>query len=174
MAGMFLIENPMFQQGLTPQKTGVPTSAHSSPQKTSRLPPTPKKSSRPTMSSGGVSCAALIPSTPTAKRAAHTQAYADVVSPPRRSGSPLSSVKCADSRIEDQGQTQGQHTIGRPPGATLLPAQTHTHTTRLNRETFKAPTIGTSKAQHAILRKNENPDHNPSKKSPAVSDPHYI
>lgn len=139
----------MFQHGLTPQKAGANTSAHSTPQKVSRLPSTPKKSGR--LTSGGISSGAIMSSTPPAKRAVHNQAHADVTSPSRKGRRPLSSVRGADNRTRSQGQ--GQHTVGRPPGATLLPASTHA--TGIISTPQKAYTTGIKESHHATAHTNE-------------------
>ena len=156
----------MFQHGLTPQKTGAGTSAHSTPQKTSRLPATPKRSGRIT-SGGGTSSGTIMSPTPPAKRVAHTQAHADVTSPSRKGWRPLSSARGADGRI--RSQVQGQHTVGRPPGATLLPATTHA--TGIISPPQKVHTTGTKEAHHTIVHRSEkNQNETSSKMIPLVRD----
>lgn len=174
MAGMFLVENPTSQHGVTSQKTGAFISTHCTPQKTSRPLSTPKKISRTSTGSGGTGGAnsgAVMSSTPPAKRA-HTQAHAhchphtDVSSPSLTSKRPPSSMNGADrmrsqnqiqGKVQGKGQGQGQHTVDRQPGATLLPASVHAKD--IISLPQKAHTIGIRELHHTPTRKrndNEN------------------
>jgi hypothetical protein len=197
MAGTFLMENPMFLQAPTPQKTGgIPSqraeglppqktgggvsSTHTTPQKTSRLSSTPRKNGRLASGvSGGVSSGAVTSSTSIVKHIAHTHTQADVMSPSRKSRRPLPSARGtgADSKTRSQVQGHGQHTVGRPPGATLLPASIHTtaHTTGLISPQQKGHSIGSRELHHTPLRnenQNRNQDGNEisSKMTPQVTD----